>query len=430
MTADIIGYASVFPITLSLFFSCCSYFYFNSAMICTSKFKKYISMTFSFLLIIAAFCCYQIATPIVFTLFAVMILSTGNKKYLKQLFIYFIFYAISVLCYMLFSKMVSMFYSIPLAQTARGQISLSIPQVIQKINFFFSTVIPQSIYKFFSLFIGNSLFIHKNMFYTNSFSPSVLNIVFVMTYFFITLIGFILYYQKNKSILNVLILIIFIPITYYPFLILPESSYMTYYAMPIVFLLTIYFFFSITIILSYFKVNINIVKLVCSVLIFVVVAQANYYSLSNWVIKNVIRYETIRVQIPKNIGESNKIQTYGIMSPTMTEPYIHAAVERILFDLGKDPKIFTIKNAQRKDAIAYLNSQQFELAYSTLTDEVEKELFKSFYIFSPEYSAYYLMRYPANSTESSFLNKVYINAELIITTGIEIDVSNKYSNEL
>lgn len=292
VTVDIIGYATVFPVVLSLFLSLASFVVFEYAVKCGNSLHKISFLVISFIILFSSFCFYQIATPIIFTFIAISIILRALS--LKHTIYYLLLYGMASIVYLPLTKLIMRFYHIAFAQAARGEFINSIQEVGVKIVFFINEVFPQAILRVISVFTGNSIFVNDNLFFSNTLVSGINHYVMILLIVALSILGIIFFYKKNKSLIQLFVLLALIPMSYYPFLLLKENGLMAYYLVPIIYLLTIYFAFIIAVIIQNISISRETKQILTMMLLSLIIIQSNYYAGKVWVTKNVLWYNKLR----------------------------------------------------------------------------------------------------------------------------------------
>lgn len=292
VTTDIIGYAAIFPVIPSLFLSLTSFLMFDYAIKCRNLLYKVCILIISLIVLLSAFCFYQITTPIVFTFIAVSVIQRTLS--LRHITYYLLLYGITAIIYFPFTKLVMWFYRLSAQQAARGELISSTQDITEKIVFFITHAFPQATMRVVSIFTGNNIFTNDNLFYANAINGIVTLFIVVLLVGIVSILGIIFFYKKNKSFLKLLVLLALIPMSYYPFLLLKENNIMVYYLLPLIYLLIIYFALILANIAQKTSLSLGKKQLLVILLLSVVIIQANIYASKVWVTKNILWYNKLR----------------------------------------------------------------------------------------------------------------------------------------
>lgn len=344
---DCIAYASVTPINSSLMISAASFVIYQEAMASNGS-RKIIGLVESCVCLFTAFCLYQIGTPIVFLFYVIAEKYSSDiseRERFKRAFLYLIYYGLTAVFYLLITKLFQILTGVASGQAARGKMISSFAVLCNKVYWFFTEVFPQALIKLIGNVCGNTLFIENNMFYKCTFLKTdvgiILNILLIIL--IICSIGITSYHKK--SIVYGLVGVMAIPLAFYPFLILPESVFLTYYAMPLILLLMWYVVDGIRNIVCIISSKwdgikkVKRLKKVCfAVLILTIALQSNYYAENAWVNYCRDSYEYLANYISAELAARDNIDTIivkGVLSPYVGgRDYVIFCVEDILIELG------------------------------------------------------------------------------------------------
>lgn len=187
---------------------------------------------------------YAIATPIIFFFLAVPLLYEpwGRKQFVLLVWSA-VLLAVAGALYYLSVHFFSQLYGVVGQISARGTVGLSLDFYIQKVQWFVETIIPQGIYKVMALFLGRNQFAPHNLYFATEPVSLTWKAGLLGTYVLIAGFGIFRLLRRGKGI-QALILMAFLPLSFYPMLILPQSDYMSYYAFANFALLMLFFLWS------------------------------------------------------------------------------------------------------------------------------------------------------------------------------------------
>ena len=362
---DCIAYASIFPINMALVASAVSFILYSEAHNECVK-KKGLLFCASAVSLFTAFCLYQIGTTIVFVMYVIYEKyreKTKESQRFTQAFLYMIYYAIVTLSYLFITKIFQIICGVNAGQGGRSQIVFSLEQIVNKLVWFLKCVCPQTINRILGLLLGNSIYIENNMFYNCSFKYPKLGILLSLLVVALMLLSIIYNGIKQKSGIYVFIAIIAIPLSFWPFLVLPESYYLTYYATGIIFLFIWYVCDGVMIVGKHLLAKIkdcyyiNIEKtVIVFVSLFIIAIQSNNYAENAWVNYCRDSYEyiantlAIELRINPNV---NSISIQGSVSPYVGgREYVIFEVKDILKELGYNSDDFIIT---QNDSLYYIS---------------------------------------------------------------------------
>ncbi len=422
---DCIAYAAVAPINSALCFSAISYVLYYKAREYTAQ-KKRLLLAASALCLFSAFNLYQIGTPIVFVMYMIAEANnhTGsgqtNRKRGIQAFKYLIFYGFVAIIYFLSVKLIQNLTGVLNTQAAvRTDIAISLEYIIAKINWFFKDVCPQTICRIVALLFGNSLYTTNNMFYNCSFSNNLSEIILKIIVIGISVWSIIYTAYKQKSFIYIAIAAAVAPLSFWVFLVLPESTYLTYYAMPIIIFLLFLCANGLQIIFLQIaekcprvasRLRIKTPHIVGFVII-IAVLQSNNYAENAWVNYSRDSYEYIANTISARLIETEAVDTIvvqGRISPYVGgRNYVIFLVQDILRELGKDPTDYYIYHQSNGSYVDEFNDSEVKKMESILGTETMNRL-KEYYYYGEMYSLWYYRGNAQTQEDLSFLRDCFI----------------------
>lgn len=352
---DCIAYASVYPINSALMISALSFVIYLKARTTTGR-QKIILLAESGICLFSAFCLYQIGTPIVFLFYMITEKYDRDKKEGKrfgQAFLYLIFYGIIAVVYMLINKALQIFTGVANGQAGRGQIIHSLELVWAKIVWFFGDVCPQALSRLVGNVCGNTLFDENNMFYQCTFADGFIGIALMVILTGLIICSIVVTAYQKKSFVYGFIAFIAIPLAFYPFLILPESIFLTYYAIAIILLLLWYAVDGVCNIICLVVMKWNRVRKLGKVgnallagLVLVIAFQSNNYAENVWVNYCRDSYEYLANHISSELTVRDDVEMIlvnGTISPYVGgRDYVIFCVEDILRELGYSSESYQI----------------------------------------------------------------------------------------
>jgi len=423
---DSIAYMSVSTVFYSMFLSIAAYSYFEKAQ--TDGFVFYFLYG---VLLFAAFCFYQITTPIVFVLFVIKLWNSKKEDEcyaFKKAFLLLVSYGIVAITYLFASKLIQQMYGISAAQSARSEFVLTLDEILFKLKWFVTEVIPQSIYKIWSSFVGHESLQSNNIFYSIRYNSSILTFVIEL----ISFVGCFAYFSRlvlKKRFWSLFISIVAIPLAFYPFLILPESYVLSYYMLPLLALILYYILAGWKAIwgicarvclvenVSFLRIKKAIIVVVC----IIVAYNSNAYS-TYWVNYNRDSYMYMKQVLAQEMDDkTEKICVVGTISPIVGgNPYVVFSVERILEELEFDKNQYLIMQVDNPYYIATMTSADMEHLRSLLTAEEINRL-DAFYTYDEMYDRY-LYNYQTTQSDLDFLQNCLKQAEMIVLERSETDI--------
>ena len=384
---DCIAYASVFPINMALVASAVSFVSYLESRNEKGK-QRGILLGISGISLFTAFCMYQIGTTIVFFMYVIYETYRERKterEHFIQAFSYMVYYAVVAVSYLFITKIFQLLCGVNAGQSGRSQIIFSPEQIINKMEWFFSDVCPQTINRVIGLVFGNAIFSENNMFYNCTFKYPELGIF--ISALFIALIIFSIIYNgiKKRSGIFILIAVAAIPLSFWPFLVLPESYYLTYYAMGIIFLFIWYVCDGMIVVGEFFSKR---VKSFCRIeklktiivfgVLFIVAIQSNYYAEIAWVDYCRDSYEYIANTISAELLSDSDIRTISVqggLSPYVGgREYVILCVENVLKELNYNPDDFIITQNDSAYYVSIFNDGEVYQMRQTLGENKMEQL--------------------------------------------------------
>lgn len=439
---DCIAYASVKPINSSLMISAVSFTIYHDAMDLNGS-RKIIGLVESCACLFTAFCMYQIGTPIVFLFYVIAEKYSSNIKEGKrfwQALVYLIYYGLTAVFYLVITKLLQMLTGVTSGQAARGKIISSFDKLCDKANWFFNEVYPQTLTKLIGNISGNTLFIENNMFYKCMFVNSNLGTILILFLAALIMCSIGVTAYNKKSFVYGIIGVTAIPLTFYPFLILPESTFVTYYAMPLIILLTWYAVDGIWIIIGIISAKWSSVRrlekigaLFLAMLVFMIVFKSNYYTENTWVNYCRDSYEYLANYISAELAvrdDVNTILVKGNISPYVGgRDYVIFCVEDILKELGYPIENYHIVQVSNEYYLpSFPENEIKEMEESLGSEKLEQVL--QYYTHDNLYGRWYYNYETQTQDDLEFLRECFMTTgQLVKEDTHTISVSMKGFNQ-
>jgi hypothetical protein len=427
---DILGYGSITPFSYSVLFSALSVICFERAYMCylqKGKLKLLINSAFAFIMLFVALLTYQIGTQIVFVLLAVAVYFNMQKKTLLKFNIAFlIFFGVSNVFYLLFTNLLRWIYHV---EAYRSQTIGSLVQVIEKLSFF-RVIMSQSIMQVEAALTGGSLFYERYRGYYISFSNQTIgNLLFIFV-IVIIVAAFISYWFRTRSVIGLLSLFAFIPMSYFIFLVLSESGYLTHYAFALISLFMFYFLagliaFAQLVWVIIKKISLNIKPIITEDIkpayiilpILVVCALvSNYYARDFYINYNSTVYNFVKYSIQTAIetGDIKRIHIYGIISPINADVYSRFVAETALRDLGENITDYEITFSRNRYFLMRMEEADYLRVYEQISEH-DKQILDRIYAFGETYRQYYIKAWPSVEDQIE-LQRIFTSAGAIPQT--------------
>lgn len=419
VSADCIAYASVYPIVASLLLSTISFATYTQINEITDKKMKRIVIILSAIPLFLAFGMYQIGTPIVFLLYVIAEQSkkeASEKRRFIHAFGYLVYYGCVAITYLGFTKVAQKITGVQAGQSARAQVGSSVYFYLEKISWFIREVIPQTINRIVGILMGNTFFNENNMFYSVTYKSSVIKIVCFIVVIVLIGISVIKNIAKTKSPWLTIIMFSAIFLSFWPFMILPESTYLTYYAIGLILLFTWFFVDGLyTIGKRYFPGKIANSMLYAIILL--IILQTNNYAQNVWVNYNRDSYEYVAntIEAALNTGEKiNTIVVYGNIGPYVGgREYVIMLVRDVLKELECNSNDITITQYDNINYISIFNDNELETMKNILGEERTQKLLE-YYVHDEMYSRWLYSGMEMTQADMDFLRECFLETGQIV----------------
>lgn len=442
MAVDCIAYASIFPINSSLMISAISFIVYQKAKDGSRK-ERICMVLISGICLLTAFFFYQIGTPIVFVFFVIYEkYSERQKEYIcfKTSLLYLIYYGMVACIYLMGNKVLQKLVGVSSLQSARGEFVSTIEEIMRKIDWFFEVVCRQALTRIVAILFGNNLFQESNMFYNCTYKNNNLETLLVTCMIICTIVSILFVGRKHKSMFSMFICIVAIPLTFYPFLILPESYFLTYYAIPLITIFLWYIVDGLIILIRFLKGTINLynntirkkMNFLVGAMVFIVVIQSNFYAETGWVNYCRDSYEFMANQIYSELVKHDSIDTIivnGNISPYVGgRSYVRHAVNRILDELGENAQEYNVVQQDNEYYLVSFQDHEIEKMIEMLGDEKYQKMLL-YYTHDDMYNRYVYNYTAQEQIQKEFLQECFYQTKQlspITDTTIAIDLTGFY----
>ena len=412
--SDHIAYSSTLSLLPSLFVSSLSFISFYESF-SKKLIIKFLYIFLSVIFIITAFMLYQVGATMSLVIISFWIYFGSSKNKISILVKYAVLFSVSIFMYYYLSKLLGLFYSIEIWN--RGQVVSSLSQFIEKIIWFIEMVIPASLDRLYASFFGQLVFMDKNYSYFIKYNyPEIRYILYLVT-FILFIFGIVSYYLRKREITDLLVFILILPGTYFMFLIIQENSFLTYYAIPLIYILLIYHLFSLNelviLINKYYKkynlINVNNIFIGVAI---VLGLQNMVYVNKFWLGTNKEVYNFIKNSISIGIESKNKIHIYGVLTPGQGNIYSVFATKLALKELGMNPSEFVITSSDDPFKISIIQKNTMDYIRSYLDDKDYEFIIKN-YNYDNTYSTYRIAKNSFEKEELKKLKQIFSKCKLI-----------------
>lgn len=381
LVVDFLGYLSIFPVILSNLYIFYAY----------NSWRKYLnekvrSKFFRGVVLFISGCMhYPIIAPVIFGFILIDVVFEHMSK-IKVLY-HMLMYGVGMLLYLLLTKSILALFDMPISK--RAMVVSSYEGALFKLNWFIFDVVPSTLNHFLTCFSSNLSTKYNCMFYTIEFNNGV--ITNVLCVIFISSVAFVCYkFYREKQYFFCFYVLGSMPLSFMFWLILDESTILTYYTYPLFFSIGIIFFIAVWYVLRSCNLRTMYSRNVIIVLILSIIVSSNVYASNFWVKYNSSGYEFIRNTISANINDNIKhIHIYGKLNPMQINTYAVMATKLILRDMNLSYDDYKITASDNDAILSGMTCDEKERLYSNLSEE-QKKVFDDNYIPNEKYPVYYL----------------------------------------
>lgn len=350
---DLVSFLAGCPMLYGLLFSSVSLYSFQEATDAFHNNQKGIScfwIVISFFTLIFGFNCYAISTPIVFFLLGIYIFTNNSSKnMILHLTSYAGVFIAAALIYYASILFFSARYNIIGQIAVRGALTLSPRFILDKLKWFTAVVLPQGVYRLFDAFSFGKITIRNNLFWETEIVNDM-GSIFCALFFVFVVSGFVLLWRKGQIKGFFIVLeIMFCIASFYPFLLLPESNYMSYYAYPNFCMCCLFFvviankclLHATQRVKSFFKIQ----KGLIIVFLLFISIEFNVYSNIAWVQYNTIPFTVAKTEILNQFStlqNTRKIYVIGAAAPVQLDSFSIQTIQQVLYDLGENANDYEI----------------------------------------------------------------------------------------
>jgi hypothetical protein len=413
---DVIGYTATGIIVYAFLFSALSVVAFDVAYQAIQRraIKPAIIHTgISFLLLFTACLTYQLGTHIVFLLLAMeLFLAQNPKQMVKKHFIFLLVFSFSLGFYLLFLNTSIRINALEIIAN-RSQVINSLELVVEKFQFY-QYVLKQSIMQVGAALSGNAFLLERYHGYTITYSSELAARLINPAIIGLILCAFAGYYLKTKSILGLIVSALYLPMSYFSFLVLAESGYLTHYAFAHISILMFFFMMGL---IAIFKVSGRVYrkirrretalpsgKALYLVLVAILLFSAwisNRYARDFYVNYNTQLYDYIkdRIQSALASNELDRIHTIGLITPINADIYSLLVVQTALKDLGENIDEYNLTYSSNARYMGRIEEFYYQELVKGLSPE-DLSFLESFYDYVPTYSQYNINRIPSREEEA------------------------------
>lgn len=425
---DLLGYTSVGMITYSILFSALSVIAFDRAYEASRRREvktTVIHTGISILLLFTACLTYQLGPQIIFLLLVIeLLLSKEPRLILKKDLMYLLVFAFSFGFYLLFIGVMTKINHFQIISD-RSQIVNSVEQLIGKFHFY-QQVFKQSIMQVGTALSGNAFLSERYHGYYISYNNVPVGTLFYYFTIIVIILGLFDYLQKTKCILGLMGLVVYLPMSYFSFLLLAESEYLTVYAFSHISILMLFFIMGLMTIIKYTLIWIQRISSRTKPLIFgnkiymlllpiliLCAGVANNYVRNFYINFNTQVYAYVKGYLQSALESSDveRIHIAGLISPINADVYSVLVVQTALTQLGENYNDYEITYSKNNHYLARIEEDYYlSLLGSLSLDDIE--VLETFYTFEPTYSQYTLVQDPSPE-EELLLDDIFLRSGAI-----------------
>ena len=364
--------------------------------------------------LLVSFMLYQVATSIVFLFLSIYVYFNRKNSSIRFVSSYMFFFGLCAIVYLVLNKALISYYGASV--WSRGDF-ITLQGVVPKAKWFFQTIIPAVFDRLGLSFLGRWATSDKCYWYFVQYSATLVRkSVFLL--FTVSIIAvccsFIL---RKRKFVDLLLMIFFIPMSYFCFLILKENGYLTYYAIPILSVILFFFFIAIKETIQLLRmfggmgaVSVDpdpILRIFLTLLICLLAFQNNIYIRQFWVETNKEGYNYLKNTLSLQVEKKKKIHVFGVLTPGQGNVYSVFATKWALRELEYNPENYAITTSDDDQKISVIQADALEGIKKLITPDELKFLLSN-YLYD---STYY--RYVCNANPSVRLTEILTKAGLL-----------------
>lgn len=417
---DMISFLAAYPMLWGLLFSSISVFLSVEA---EKEFQAkrrtgWFWLGASYCALLLGFNCYAITTPIVFFLLGIRILKKNeNKELFSSLAIYACVFLASAITYYASVGFFCNRYNIVGQVAARGALTADVSFYIEKMRWFITEVFPQGIYRIYDALSFGRLTTRSNLYWATGIVDELGSILCGAYYVFVAVGLFFLLRRRRNAILVFVLEILLSVASFYPFLILPESNYMSYYAFPCFCMCCLLF---IAALCGYYRLarqkrkETCIKHVVICGLAFFLAIEFNSYNIS-WIKYNEMPFTVAKTTLLNQwdvVERTKAIYVIGAAAPVQLDELSILTMQQVLYDLGENPGEYSITCTLNGNYSKGIGTEVFASVYSSATKE-EQALLDCCYTVDNYYKIYWANDGQITAEDSQRLRELFMKTGII-----------------
>lgn len=305
---------------------------------------------------------------------------------------------------------------------SRAGIVSSLEEIVQK-AIWFITVLKESIEQIISSFVGCNAFLSPWMHYLLYFKSNIIEII-SMIFALVLIVAGVINIWKQYRMWGILNTIAMLPLSYYVFLILSESSYTSYYAVGLCSVILMVMIFGAEFVFeklfNIIKIEEHLRKQICClgsiVICFIMVWNGNYYMRNFWVRYNAYGYTYLKQTIADNYDNETRIHILGTLYPGQADVYSTSAVRMACKELGIDLTNIEVTSSTNDQYIVNLSLEVYEYILTQLSEK-DKEFMENSYIIDTAFSVCTLNAEKMSDRDYRQLERIMKEVNVIPTEG-------------
>ncbi|OHB49674.1 MAG: hypothetical protein A2Y10_05825 [Planctomycetes bacterium GWF2_41_51] len=415
--SDHLGYSATITILPSMLAAGLSVIIFDDLFGKTYKkrwFDAILPLIASGCFIVFAFMMHQIAVPIVFLFLIIHIYF--NREQVSSFFFcvsYLFFFGLCTIVYLIICKLLIAYYGVAFWERT-GFVGVS--DVIPKIRWFLHIVLPAAFGRTGLSFLGRLATPVKCYWHFVQYDSDLLRDIVSFVFIGSIIIVCLLFQHCRKKLIESLLMMLFIPMSFFVFLMFKENGYLTYYAIPLLSVILFFFIAAVkeTILLlnkiKIYKIYMNPDRMATGILVFLICVlafQNNVYIRQFWVETNKEGYNCLKNTLSLQTGAKRKIHIFGVLTPGQGNIYSVFAAKLALKELGFNPDDFSITTSDDEQKINVIQADTLETIKKYITPE-DLQFMLANYLYDSVY-----LRYVCNTNDFTRLKRILTQAKLL-----------------
>lgn len=419
---NVVSYGSMFCYSLAFCFSATGILHFRN-FFGVSKENRIFHLIMGGLSIITANFVYQAAATVAFSTILLCYLMDSNQESDKlfpiKASVLFVF---STGIYYILVKVLIIFNNRGLM--TRASIISDFTDIINKIVWF-KTVLLEAIKQLISAIVGVEAFTEPWLYYYLQYKNEYFGVV--TTIFLVLIILGLLQIWKRYRVWGIIQTGCMIVLSYYVFLILRESNYLSYYAVALSSSLLLIILCGFDFIYSafrFFNKKRNTKSLtffkdigICFICL-VMCLNGNYYMRSFWINYNYTEYNALKQQIAETYQGESRIHIIGTLHPNQADAYASSAARLACKEIGIDVNNIKFTSSSNSDYVTPLVLNVYNEMILKLPEE-DIEFLERIYLKEPDFNICTLQPYLMEEGDYERLSLIFRKTDVIPDTDSE-----------